>query len=121
MDSNRDLHKITINGICIKEYFSCVLFKSFKFERMSDFYNQLCISQDFDLYIANCLLVLFERHFWMKLNNHGLITSVKFPSNVSQIITAVAEQPEKHKYPRGKNLEGRYLLTGWNWIRANEV
>lgn len=48
----------------------------------------------------------------MRLNNHGLISPVKFPSHISQIITAVTEQSEKHKYPRGKNSEGRYLLTG---------
>lgn len=48
----------------------------------------------------------------MSLNNHGLITPVKFPSNISQIITAVAEKPEKLAFPRGKKLEERYLLTG---------
>ena len=48
----------------------------------------------------------------MRLNNHGLITTVKFPTNISQTITATVEMPEKRKYPRGKNLEGRYLLTG---------
>ena len=66
---------------------------TFKFERVSDFYDQcgISIAQDFYLCIAKCLpvfiylFILREREgdLCMKLNNHGLITTVKFPSNIS--------------------------------------
>lgn len=47
----------------------------------------------------------------MSPNNHGLITTVKFPSNISQIITAIAEMPEKHKITKGKKFRRKISVN----------